>query len=200
MFVHSIFAAVASELRRRWQENKRASMSKDDINIVRWEQLKSILQSGKQKMQGLRRCVEEIVFSYTYPRLDMEVSRHMNHLLKAPFCVHPKTGNVGRNFILVVSSVFQLFSPLGRVCVPIDPNNCDEFDPTTVPTLSQLLEELNRGGLRQDAENEWDRTSLGESVTFFRTSFLRPLLKSCKEEIENSYNAKLQQSKNDLSW
>ncbi|MFQ6637936.1 hypothetical protein Gotur_014197, partial [Gossypium turneri] len=65
-------ASVASELRRRWQENKRASMSKDDINIVRWEQLKSILQSGKQKMQGLRRCVEEIVFSYTYPRLDME--------------------------------------------------------------------------------------------------------------------------------
>ncbi|PPR82154.1 hypothetical protein GOBAR_AA38556 [Gossypium barbadense] len=185
-------ASVASELRRRWQENKRASMSKDDINIVRWEQLKSILQSGKQKMQGLRRCVEEIVFSYTYPRLDMEVSRHMNHLLKAPFCVHPKTG---------------------RVCVPIDPNNCDEFDPTTVPTLSQiwahnscdvftwqLLEELNRGGLRQDAENEWDRTSLGESVAFFRTSFLQPLLKSCKEEIENSYNAKLQQSKNDLSW
>lgn len=50
MFIHSIFAAVASELRSRWQENRRASMSKDDINIVRWEQLKSILQSGKQKV------------------------------------------------------------------------------------------------------------------------------------------------------
>ncbi|XP_039052059.1 DNA primase small subunit-like isoform X1 [Hibiscus syriacus] len=180
-------ASVASELRGRWQENKRASMSKDDINHVRWEQLKFVLQSGKQKTRGLRRCVEEVVFSFTYPRLDMEgcnsitlfVSKHMNHLLKAPFCVHPKTG---------------------RVCVPIDPNNCDEFDPTTVPTLSQLLEELNRGGLRQDAKNEWDGTSLGESVKFFRTSFLQPLLKSCKEEIESSYNAKLQQSKNTLSW
>ncbi|KAK8599135.1 hypothetical protein V6N13_077069 [Hibiscus sabdariffa] len=171
-------ASVASELRGRWQENKRASMSKDDINLVRWDQLKSVLQSGKQKTQGIRRCVEEIVFSFTYPRLDMEVSKHMNHLLKAPFCVHPKTG---------------------RVCVPIDPNNCDEFDPTTVPTLSQLVEELNREGLRQDAENEWDRTSLGESIKFFRTTFLQPLLKSCKEDIESSYNAKLQQSKNTLS-
>jgi len=30
------------------------------------------------------------------------------------------------------------FFVLGRVCVPIDPNRCDEFDPTTVPTLSQV--------------------------------------------------------------
>uniref|UniRef100_A0A6N2JYM3 DNA primase n=1 Tax=Salix viminalis TaxID=40686 RepID=A0A6N2JYM3_SALVM len=168
--------SATSDLRGKWQ-TKRGS--KEDINVVRWEQLKNTLQSGKYKAQGLRRCVEEIVFSFTYPRLDMEVSRHMNHLLKAPFCVHPKTG---------------------RVCVPIDPNHCDEFDPTAVPTLSQLFEELNMGGTKAYDDNEWDRTSLGQSISFFRSSFLQPLLKSCKEEMESSYNAKLQQSKSSLSW
>uniref|UniRef100_I1PUT2 Uncharacterized protein n=1 Tax=Oryza glaberrima TaxID=4538 RepID=I1PUT2_ORYGL len=89
---------------------------------------------------------------------------------------------------------------LGRVCVPIDPNNCDDFDPTTVPTLSQLLGELNAAGLRTDSENDWERTSLENSIRFFRASFLQPLLKACKEELESSYNAKLQQSKNTLTW
>ncbi|KAL4359608.1 uncharacterized protein [Arachis hypogaea] len=169
--------SIASELRGKWQESRRSSSAKEDINIVRWEQLKQLLQ--KHKAQGVRRCVEEIVFTYTYPRLDMEVSKHMNHLLKAPFCVHPKTG---------------------RVCVPINPNNCEEFDPTTVPTLIQLLEELNREGLRSDVEGEWNKTSLANAIKLFRSSFLQPLLKICKEEMESSYNAKLQQSKNLLSW
>lgn len=170
---------VASELHDKWQGNRRSSISKEDVNAARWEQLKMTLQSGKQKAQGLRRCVEEIVFSYTYPRLDMEVSKHMNHLLKAPFCIHPKTG---------------------RVCVPIDPNNCDDFDPTAVPTLSQLLGELNTAGLQTDSENDWEGTSLDKSIRFFRTSFLQPMLKACKEELESAYSAKLQQSKNSLNW
>ncbi|XP_028115476.1 DNA primase small subunit-like isoform X3 [Camellia sinensis] len=171
--------AITSELRGKWQESRRSSISKEDINVVRWGQLKQMLQSGKQKGQGLRRCVEEIVFSYAYPRLDMEVSKHMNHLLKAPFCIHPKTG---------------------RVCIPIDPNHCEEFDPTTVPTVSKLLGELNMGGVKANGGDEWDKTSLGKSVRYFRSSFLQPLLKSCKEEIESSYSAKLQESKNSLSW
>ncbi|KAG9444245.1 hypothetical protein H6P81_015585 [Aristolochia fimbriata] len=171
--------AIISDLRNRWHENRRLSTSKEDINKVRWEQLKHLLQSGKHKVQGLRRCVEEIVFSYTYPRLDMEVSKHMNHLLKSPFCVHPKTG---------------------RVCIPIDPNCCEDFDPTSVPTLAKLLRQLNLGGPNENIVNEWERTSLSESVRFFQISFLQPLLKTCKEEKESSYNAKIQKSKNSLTW
>ncbi|KAK1400626.1 DNA primase [Heracleum sosnowskyi] len=168
---------ITSELRGKWQDNRRSSMAKEDINVFRWDQLKHLLQSGKQKAPGVRRCVEEIVFSHAYPRIDMEVSKHMNHLLKAPFCVHPKTG---------------------RVCVPIDPDRCEEFDPTNVPTLSKLLGEINMG-LRTEGD-EWDATSLGQSVRYFRSSFLQPLLKSCKEEIESSFIAKKEQSRNSLTW
>ncbi|KAI4369807.1 hypothetical protein MLD38_018211 [Melastoma candidum] len=170
--------SVAAELRGRWQAKQRSQGSNEDINVVRWQQLKSLLQSGRFKGQGLRRTVEEIIFFFTYPRLDMEVSKHMNHLLKAPFCVHPKTG---------------------RVCVAIDPNNCEEFDPTRVPTLAMLMEEINMAGSREEPYDV-NGTSLGKDVTYFRISFLQPLLKSCKEEIENSYNTRLQQSKNPLSW
>ena len=68
-------------------------------------------------------AMEDIIIQYTYPRLDAEVSKHRNHLLKAPFCVHPKTG---------------------RVCVPIDLEDLDKFDPEKVPTIGQLLTELDK--------------------------------------------------------
>ncbi|KAG6530294.1 DNA primase small subunit-like [Zingiber officinale] len=166
--------SIASELLDKWQGNRRSSISKEDVNVSRWEQLKHVLQSGKHKVQGLRRCVEEIIFTYTFPRLDMEVSKHMNHLLKAPFCVHPKTG---------------------RICVPIDPNDCDDFDPTTVPTLSQLIEELNMSNKRSESEEDWERTSLRKSIEIFR-SFLSALLKSCKKEI----NSNVRQSTDARNW
>lgn len=67
--------------------------------------------------------MEDVILQYTYPRIDAEVSKHRNHLLKAPFCIHPSTG---------------------RVCVPVNPSLVEEFNPATVPTVGDLLNELDK--------------------------------------------------------
>jgi DNA primase small subunit len=65
---------------------------------------------------------EEIMLSYLYPRLDVKVSSDIGHLLKSPFCIHPKTG---------------------KVCVPLRIEDLDRFDPIRVPTLAGLENEVN---------------------------------------------------------
>lgn len=94
-----------------------------------WTDVKNAVQNAISKRKGdirkLKTCIAEILFAYTYPRLDANVSKQRNHLLKSPFAVHPKTG---------------------RVCVPIDPSRIEEFDPFKVPTLGDLERELNDAG------------------------------------------------------
>lgn len=63
----------------------------------------------------------EIKLQMMYPRLDINVSKDVHHLLKSPFSIHPKTGNV---------------------CVPFD--NFDTFSPfTDVPKLDVIVKQLN---------------------------------------------------------
>lgn len=110
--------------------------------------------SFKEKQQA-KVMLKEIILQYSYPRLDVNVSKQMNHLLKSPFVVHPKTG---------------------RVCVPIDVAKVDDFDPVKVPTIGRLIEELNQSG---DAK----QTSLKEYTSYFETKFLQPLEESCAKEL-----------------
>ncbi len=81
--------------------------------------------------------VYDVVFTFTYPRFDTKVTAGLNHLLKAPFCVHPKTG---------------------RICVPINPASVEEFRIEQVPTLDQLI-----GGSYQNIDHyvqEFERLAI----------------------------------------
>ncbi|XP_951873.1 DNA primase small subunit, putative [Theileria annulata] len=71
----------------------------------------------------------EIIIAFSYPRLDVNVTKDMGHLLKSPFCVHAKTGT----FTISSSNINNL--GLGRICVPLDHENLDKFNPESVPTI-----------------------------------------------------------------
>lgn len=159
---------VAARIRNHWHRNNQIGA------LRRWSQLKKTCEDEAQKMRrnakfkdmhSLQSASKAIVFYFTYPRLDVEVSKKRNHLLKSPWCVHPKTG---------------------RVCVPIDPNTVDSFDPHTVPTLLTLEDELDSfkqpGTDDDDAEarkrqriSDLDRTSLKPYMRFFEEKFIGPL-------------------------
>ncbi|KAG6015791.1 hypothetical protein E4U43_004773 [Claviceps pusilla] len=159
-------------LRRKWDASPgRASTSK-------WADIDAVAKTGASKSLDARALLEakqDIVLEYTYPRLDIEVSKKLNHLLKSPFVVHPGTG---------------------RVCVPIDTKALEDFDPLAVPTVQGLLGEIDswrdeKDGGKDDANastdadadgdadgdannhkgkgvSDWEKTSLKPYVDYFR--------------------------------
>lgn len=74
-------AKIASELDQEWQENPA------DSSVHRWGRLKHELEKKNHS-----KLLLEIKLQWSYPRLDVNVSKGVNHLLKSPLCVHPKTG------------------------------------------------------------------------------------------------------------
>ena len=153
--------ALNEALRKKWSSAPgRASTSK-------WADIDALAKSGASKTldaKALLEAKQDIVLEYTYPRLDIEVSKHLNHLLKSPFVVHPGTG---------------------RVCVPINTKDLESFDPLEVPTVTELLGEIDEwtppeGEKEGKAVQDWEKTSLKPYVEYFR-SFVVALMKDEKD-------------------
>ena len=71
--------------------------------------------ADRARKQAVGRARKEVLAGYAYPRLDVEVSKKMNHLLKAPFCVHPKTGKASISALTrAARRMFRAYEP---VCV-----------------------------------------------------------------------------------
>lgn len=143
---------LQDELRKTWQATPSTSAQKwKEIDTVAKHILKTKLQASQ-----LVDAKKDIILYYLYPRLDMEVSKQVNHLLKSPFCIHPGTGNV---------------------CVPFDPlrnldgdnaNDAYGFNPMTAPNLSQLQTELDA--------SEIDGLGAGRKLADFEKTSLKPYI------------------------
>jgi len=86
----------------------------------RWKVLKETCDEKWNKIasdQGhtvLKTTIELTMFLHSFlldrlnPRLDSNVSTATNHLLKSPFCIHPKTGSIAIPFSLEEAGEFRL--------------------------------------------------------------------------------------------
>lgn len=63
-------------------------------------------------------CINEFIMNILSPRLDWSVTRQTAHLLKGPFCIHPKTGFVS---------------------VPMSLQLLEKFDFNKIPKIDNLL-------------------------------------------------------------
>jgi len=136
-------------LKRKWDSSPGRS------SISKWADIDAVAKTSAGKNfdpKALLDAKQDIVLEYTYPRLDINVSKKLNHLLKSPFVIHPGTG---------------------RVCVPIDPRHFEDFDPLSVPTVQSLIQEIDawtEPEVKSEKQTlDWEKTSLKPYIEYFRT-------------------------------
>lgn len=143
---------LTAALQKKWDASSTRSSAQ------KWADIDSVAEAGNLSTLTPKQLVDvkqDIRLEYTYPRLDAEVSKKLNHLLKSPFVVHPGTG---------------------RVCVPIDVRKLEEFDPLSVPTVTELLGQIDSWAAEHDGMSEeekakvqdWQKTDLKPYVEYFR--------------------------------
>ena len=101
--------------------SKDNKVSNIKLNLIQ-DYLKNIQSQKKNIKKDLTRlCISDFKLNILYPRLDINVSTHINHLLKSPFCIHPKTG---------------------LVAVPLSEKDIMNFKIEDIPRLDKLVEDF----------------------------------------------------------
>ncbi|XP_053311678.1 DNA primase small subunit [Spea bombifrons] len=171
---------VAALVPEAVRENLKREFQKARSSVERWQKLDRCLNDPDLKKGTY--VAKEIMLQYCYPRLDVNVSKGLNHLLKSPFSVHPKTG---------------------RISVPIDIKKLEKFDPFAVPTISFICSELDTVVKKEEGEDspsegepeikrrtrDYKRTSLAPYIKIFE-QFLDELDQSRKGELLNQSDLK----------
>ncbi|ORX58577.1 prim-pol domain-containing protein [Piromyces finnis] len=166
---------IRNNLRNSWKNSIHSPQNKWNEFVKEIEREKS--KARKPKKNELENLERDIIFQYTYPRLDFNVSLHLNHLLKSPFCIHPGTG---------------------RVCVPINPENCDDFNPFDVPTLNELCEEIDsrrENGISPSPNDLQNNTAIAPYIKQFSD-----FVKSLEDEINQMRIIKREISERNLDY
>lgn len=145
-----------------------------------WEEKLARMQKERRNAPKLDMSLEALVFTYLYPRLDANVSTGINHLLKSPWCIHPKTG---------------------KICVPINHKQAGDFNPQTVPTLTTVINEMGSSKVASEKEDGDSITpeSLRPYMETFK-NFLRSIERKSIEElkIQNKSKAAAESDKIDF--
>ncbi|NXE83596.1 PRI1 primase, partial [Cochlearius cochlearius] len=119
-------SAISLDHRPQHREALQGEFPKKRDSVQRWELLKSRMERTRRAAGAGRSYADwEIMLQYCFPRLDINVSKGVGHLLKSPFSVHPKTG---------------------RISVPLDLQRLDQFDPFAVPTIRYVSGAGGTGG------------------------------------------------------
>ncbi|EPB74337.1 DNA primase small subunit [Ancylostoma ceylanicum] len=141
---------------KRWQLLKRRFDDKYREEMTRANQVVPERVNGPS-----RNFLRWFVLWHAYPRLDVNVSTGLNHLLKSPFCIHPKTGNVA---------------------VPLDVSKIHDFDVTSCPRVDLLINELSKNVADEDIKE--NRKILG-----YKHTSLAPYVENFEKFVELAVSA-----------
>ncbi|NWH18240.1 PRI1 primase, partial [Grus americana] len=170
--VGSAVSAISLDHRPQHRESLRSDFPKKRDSVQRWELLKGRMERTR-RVTGSTKSTPchadwEIMLQYCFPRLDINVSKGVGHLLKSPFSVHPKTG---------------------RISVPLDLQRLDQFDPFAVPTISSLCHELDTAGDDGEQEDGGETEPKRRARDYKKTS-LAPYVRVFEQFVEEMERAR----------